>query len=316
MHWLTSIKLLGRVLQLTAEGFLADRGARMGAALAYYTLFSLAPLLLIVVSVAGLVWGGDAVRGELVGQLQTLLGASGASTVEEMLKSVSWPVGGWLNTLFGLGLMLLGATTMFAELQDALDTIWRVPARPVQGWLSWLRTRLLSFGLILGLSFLLLVSLLMAAALSVAQTWWQPWFGGWLYVAGITNTLISQGLVVAVFALIFKWMPRAHVAWRDVLLGALVTAALFELGRRVIGVYLQRSGVVSGFGAAASVVAMLVWVYFSAQILLIGAEFTWAYARVLGSRRESPAQQQQKLKEKPPEQARANSQPHSSTPTR
>ena len=315
MRWLPPIrktlKPLGRVLQLTAEGFLADRGPRMGAALAYYTLFSLAPLLLIVVSVAGLVWGGDAVRGELVGQLETLLGSTAALTVEQMLKSVAWPAGGWMNTLLGLGLMLVGSTTMFAELQDALDTIWRVPARPVQGWLNWLRTRLLSFGLILGLSFLLLVSLLLDALMAAAQTWWQPWFGEWLYIAGVTNTVISQSLVVAVFALIFKWMPRAYVAWRDVLLGALVTAGLFALGRFAIGAYLQRSGVVSGFGAAASVVAMLVWVYFSAQILLLGAEFTWAYARVLGSRRESPAEP-----EKRPEPLRANLRPHSSTPTR
>lgn len=279
---------LGRVLRLTVDGFLEDRGPRMGAALAYYTLFSLAPLLLIVVSVAGLVWGGEAVRGELVAQLAGLLGPTGAATIEGMLKSVAWPVGGWLSTVLGLGLMLVGATTVFAELQDALDTIWRVPARPVQGWWAWLRARLLSFGLILGLSFLLLVSLLLGALMAAAETWWKPWFGQWLVVAGIANAVISQGLVVAVFALIFKWMPRARIAWRDVLLGALVTAGLFELGRWAIGVYLRSSGVVSGFGAAASVVALLVWVYFSAQILLIGAEFTWAYARVLGSRREAP----------------------------
>ncbi|MEO6278258.1 YihY/virulence factor BrkB family protein [Roseateles sp.] len=284
--FLSKVAPLGRVLQLTFDGFLADRGPRMGAAIAYYTLFSLAPLLLIVVSVAGLVWGGEAVRGELVSQLGGLLGDSAAATVEQMLKSVAWPVGGWLNTLVGLGLMLVGATTVFAELQDALDTIWRVPVRPLQGWWAWLRARLLSFGLILGLSFLLLVSLLLGAVMSVAETWWKPWFGEWLYFAGVANAVISQGLVVAVFALIFKWMPRARIAWRDVLLGALVTAGLFELGRTVIGIYLRSTGVVSGFGAAASVVALLVWVYFSAQILLIGAEFTWAYARVLGSRRE------------------------------
>ncbi len=287
MRWLDPIRPLGRVLQLTLAGFLADRGPRMGAALAYYTLFSLAPLLLIVVSVAGLVWGGEAVRGELFDQLAELLGPSAGSTVESLLKTVSWPAGGWLSTVVGLGLMLVGATTMFAELQDALDTIWRVPTRPIQGWLNWLRARLLSFGLIFGLSFLLLVSLLLDATMAAAQTWWQPWFGDWLRVAAIANTVFSQGLVVAMFALIFKWMPRVQVAWRDVLLGAFVTAGLFALGRYGIGAYLQRSGVVSGFGAAASVVALLVWVYFSAQILLIGAEFTWAYARVLGSRRHS-----------------------------
>lgn len=313
MRWLDLIRaplrLLGRVLMLTVEGFLDDRGPRMGAALAYYTLFSLAPLLLIVVSVAGLVWGGDAVRGELVEQLGALLGPTAAITIEAMLKSVAWPAGGWLSTAIGLGLMLVGATTVFAELQDALDTIWRVPTRPVQGWLNWLRARLLSFGLILGLSFLLLVSLLLGAVMSAAQTWWKPWFGESLYIASVANTVISQGLVVAVFALIFKWMPRARVAWRDVLLGALVTAGLFELGRLSIGAYLRGSGVASGFGAAASVVALLVWVYFSAQILLIGAEFTWAYARVLGSRREA---------EVGPAQARANLRPNPATqaPTR
>lgn len=285
MRWLEPIRPLGRVLRLTVDGFLANRGPRMGAALAYYTLFSLAPLLLIVVSVAGLVWGGEAVRGELFGQLAELLGSGAATTIETLLKTVSWPAGGWFNTALGLGLMLVGATTLFAELQDALDTIWRVPARPLQGWLNWLRARLLSFGLILGLSFLLLVSLLLDAVMSAAQAWWQPWFGDWLRIAAIANAVIGQGLVVAVFALIFKWMPRVSVAWRDVLLGALFTAGLFALGRYGISTYLQRSGVVSGFGAAASVVALLVWVYFSAQILLIGAEFTWAYARVLGSRR-------------------------------
>jgi membrane protein len=278
---------LGRVLKLTLDGFLDDRGPRMGAAIAYYTLFSLAPLLLIVVSVAGLVWGGDAVRGELVSQLDLLLGPAAAATIEQMLRSVAWPAGGWLNTLLGLALMLVGATTVFAELQDSLDTIWRAPARPLQGWWAWLRARLLSFGLILGLSFLLLVSLLLGALMSAVETWWKPWFGDWLYVAALANMTISKGLVVAVFALIFKWMPRARVAWRDVLLGALATAALFELGRQAIGYYLQTSGVVSGFGAAASVVALLMWVYFSAQILLLGAEFTWAYARVLGSRRDT-----------------------------
>lgn len=304
MRWLDPFRPLGRVLQLTFDGFLDDRGPRMGAALAYYTLFSLAPLLLIVVSVAGLVWGGEAVRGELFEQLESLLGASAAATMQAMLKSVAWPVGGWLSTVLGLGLMLVGATTVFAELQDALDTIWRVPQRPVQGWWAWLRARLLSFGLILGLTFLLLVSLLLGAAMSAAETWWKPWFGEWLTIATVANMVISQGLVVAVFALIFKWMPRARVAWRDVLLGALVTAGMFELGRTVIGFYLRSSGIASGFGAAASVVALLVWVYFSAQILLIGAEFTWAYARVLGSRREV---------EVGASQARANLQPHPAT---
>ncbi|MFG6468949.1 YihY/virulence factor BrkB family protein [Roseateles sp. BYS87W] len=274
-----------QMLRLTVQGFIDDHAARMGAALAYYTLFSLAPLLLIVVSVAGLVWGPDAVRGELFGELHSLLGNASAAAVEQWVAAVAWPAGGWWSTALGLGLMLLGATTLFAELQSALDAIWRVPHAPPAGRWAWLRARLLSFGLILGLSFLLLVSLVLDAALGAVQTWWSPWFGGWLRVASFANVLVGQALVVAVFALIFKWMPRAHVAWRDVALGALVTTGLFNLGRAGIAAYLQHSAVTSGFGAAASVVVLLVWVYFSAQILLLGAEFTWAYARVLGSRR-------------------------------
>lgn len=277
----------GRVGCQTLDAFIEQRLPRMGAALAYYTLFSLAPLLLIVVAVAGLVWGEDAVRGQLSAQLSSLLGAGGATTVEQLLRSVAWPAGGVLATLLGIGLMLVGATTVFAELQDALDTIWQVPSRPVQGWWAWLRARLLSFGLILGLAFLLLVSLVLSASLAAAQAWWSPWFGGWLALAAAVNAAASQALVVAVFALIFKWMPRARIAWRDVLLGALVTAGLFHLGRWVIGQYLQRSGLTSGFGAAASVAALLVWVYYSAQILLLGAAFTHAYAQHLGSRRKA-----------------------------
>ncbi len=278
-----------RVLTQTVDGFVDDRCPRMGAALAYYTLFSLAPLLLIVVSVAGLVWGEEAVRGQLTGQLSTLLGVAGAATVEQMLRSVAWPAGGWASTVIGFLLMLLGATTVFAELQDALDTIWQVPRRPIQGWWAWMQARLLSFGLILGLAFLLLVSLVLGATISAVQTWWAPSFGSWLSLAATVNAALSQVLVVAVFALIFKSMPRAHIAWRDVVLGALVTAGLFQLGRLALAAYLQSSGLTSGFGAAASVVALLIWVYYSAQILLLGAEFTNAFALQLGSLRTGTA---------------------------
>ena len=279
------LRTVQRVLHETALGFVDDRCPRMGAALAYYTLFSLAPLLLIMVSVAGLVWGQDAVRGQLAGQLTGLLGAAGAATVEQLLRSVAWPAGGWLNMIIGLLLMLVGATTVFAELQDGLDTIWKVPQQSAQGWWVWLRTRLLSFGLILGLAFLLLMSLVLSATLGAVQTWWAPWFGNWLLVAATVNVLVEQLLVVTVFALILKWMPRTRIGWRDVALGALVTAALFHLGRVVMSAYLEQSGLSSGFGAAASLVALLVWVYYSAQILLLGAEFTRAYATNLGSHR-------------------------------
>lgn len=263
-----------------------DHAASMGAALAYYTLFSLAPLLLIAISVAGLIFGADAARGEIFGQLEALVGSGGAAAVQQLLESVNRPAGGVAATTLGLVLMLVGATTVFAELQDALDRIWRAPARTGHGLWSLLRARVLSFGLILGLGFLLTVSMLLGAAVAALQTWWSAWLGGWDLVLGVLNTITGFALEIIVFAMIYKIMPRARIAWSDVWVGAIVTAALFTLGRTLIGLYLATGAVASGFGAAGALVAVLVWVYYSAQIFLLGAEFTWVYAHQLGSRRD------------------------------
>ena len=261
-----------------------DYAPSMGAALACYTIFSLAPLLLIVISVAGLLFGEEAVRGELFGQLAGLLGPEASTAVEGLLASVARPMEGIAGTIFGVAVLLFGATTVFGELQTALDRIWRAPARTdISGLWSALRARLLSFSMILVLAFLLLVSLVLGAAVAALGKWWGGIFGSWEILAQAVNLLVGYGVTTVVFAMIYKIMPRVRVRWHDVWLGALVTAALFTIGKFLIGLYIGKSGVASGYGAAGSIVVILVWVYYSAQIFLLGAEFTWVYARTYGS---------------------------------
>ena len=265
------------------SSWIDDYAPSMGAALSYYTVFSLAPLLLIVVSVAGLVFGEEAVRGELFGQLQSLMGADAAQAVQGLLASASRPTHGVLGTVIGLAVLVFGATTVFGELQDDLDRIWRAPARTSGGWWSLLRARLLSFGMILALAFLLMVSLVVGAVIAALGKWWGPLFGGWEVLAQVVNLVVGFGLTTAIFAIIYKMMPRVHVRWHDVWIGAVVTALLFTIGKFLIGLYIGKSGVASGYGAAGSLIVVFIWVYYSAQIFLLGAEFTWVYARMHGS---------------------------------
>ncbi|MBK7424039.1 MAG: YihY/virulence factor BrkB family protein [Propionivibrio sp.] len=258
----------------------------MGAALAYYTMFSLAPLLMIVVSVAGLVFGEDAARGEIQAQLQELMGAQGAGAVQGLLASVREPAEGMTATAVGLVLLFVGATTVFAELQDALDRIWRVPGRlRKSGWFTLVRSRLLAFGMILAVGFLLIVSLVTSAMLAAVGRRLDPVFGGWQAGVEMGNAIGGFLLVTIMFGLIYKIMPHQRVRVSDVWLGAVLAALLFTGGKYVIGAYIGRSGVALGFGAAGSLVVVLLWVYFSAQILLVGAEFTSVYARTFGSRK-------------------------------
>ncbi|QTN28333.1 YihY/virulence factor BrkB family protein [Rhodoferax sp. AJA081-3] len=268
------------------EAWSDDYVPSMGAALAYYTLFSLAPLLLIVIAIAGLVFGQDAARGEIEAQLRSLMGEGSALAVQEMLTSVRKPAEGVTATIIGVCLLLIGATTVFGELQDTLNRIWKVPARNrVGGWIALVRSRVLSFGMVMALGFLLVVSLVFSAALAVAGRWWGPLFGEWQLLATVADSLSSFVVVAILFALIYKTMPTVQIKWGDVWVGAVVTALLFTLGKSLIGLYIGRSGVVTGFGAAGSLVVVMLWVYYSAQIFLIGAEFTWIYANTFGSRR-------------------------------
>ena len=289
------------LVKKAGSAWVDDYAPSMGAALSYYTVFSLAPLLLIVVAIAGLVFGDEAVRGELFGQLNGLMGEDAAKAIEGLLVSVSEPKKGILATVVGIGLLLLGATTVFGELQDALDRIWRAPARDkASGLWGLVRARLLSFGMILGIAFLLMVSLVLGAVIAALGKVFDGFFGGWETLAQIVNLAIGFGLTTAVFALIYKMMPRVKVDWRDVWVGAIVTSLLFTLGKFLIGLYIGKSGVASGFGAAGSLVVIFVWVYWSSQVFLFGAEFTWVYANSHGSRRHIPgaaAQVEQKTED-------------------
>ena len=296
-HRAASLRNFGMLMQLRAlfdlcqrafNSWSNDYAPSMGAALAYYTVFSIAPLLLIVISVAGLVFGEEAARGEIFAQLAGLMGAQGAAAVQGMLQAVNKPAEGIVATAIGVGLLVVGATTVFGELQDALDRIWRAPARAKnKGLFNLLRVRLLSFGMIMGIGFLLMVSLVASAALAALGKWWSPVFGAWETAAQAVNFVFSFAMVTVIFAMIYKIMPRAKVQWRDVWVGAAVTALLFTVGKHLIGLYIGKSSVASGYGAAGSLVVVLVWVYYSAQIFLLGAEFTWVYARTYGSMKDA-----------------------------
>ena len=262
-----------------------DYASSMGAALAYYTLFSLAPLLLLVISVAGLVFGAEAARNQLVGQLGGLLGQEGATAVEGLLKSASQPAKSTIASIVSVVTLLIGATSIFAELQSDLDRIWRAPevAKPAGIW-GLVRTRLLSFGLVVSFGFLLLVSLVVSAGLAALGTWWGSWFGGWAIALQIVNQIVSLVFVTALFGLMYRILPSVQVAWRDVWHGAVATGILFTIGKFLIGLYLGKAGVSSAYGAAGSIVVLMVWVFYSSQIFLLGAEFTWLYAHNAGTR--------------------------------
>ena len=267
-----------------------DYAPSMGAALAYYTVFSIAPLLLIVISIAGLIYGEDAARGAIFTQISGLVGAEGATAIQGLLKSVNKPSESIVATVIGLVTLLLGATTVFGELQDALNRIWRAPALVEKGGLwKLLRRRLLAFGMILTIGFLLIVSLLLSALLAAFSNWFGPNFVGWEILLHVVNFTISFGVTTVLFAMIYKIMPRVNIAWRDVWLGAAVTSILFSVGKFLIGLYLGKSSVASGFGAAGSLAVLLVWIYYSTQVFLMGAEFTWVYANMYGTRRGKDA---------------------------
>ena len=251
--------------------------------------FSLAPLLLLVISIAGLVFGAEAAQGQIVGQLGGLVGHEGAIAIQGLLKSASEPARSTLASLISVITLIIGATSIFAELQSDLDRIWRAPevAKPAGIW-GLLRTRLLSFGLIISIGFLMLISLVVSAALAAVGTWWGSWFGDWTIALQIVNQVVSFAFITVLFAMMYRVLPSVRVDWRDVWYGAFATSVLFALGKLAIGMYIGKAGVTSGFGAAGSIVVLLVWVFYSAQIFLLGAEFTWLYAHSHGSKVNEP----------------------------
>jgi membrane protein len=281
-------RALWGLLKEAGREFVEDKAPRLGAALAYYTAFSLAPLLVIVISIAGLFYrsqgGQEAVQGHLTQQIQNLVGPEGAKAVEAMVANASKPAAGTVASIVGIIMLLVGAGGLFGELQDALNTVWEVQPKPGRGILGALRERFLSFTMVLGSAFLLLVSLVVSAALAALG----GMFGSWStsIIGEAINFVVSFGVVTLLFAMIYRYLPDAKVSWRDVWFGSVVTAALFTLGKLLIGMYLGMAGTASSYGAAGSLAVLLIWLYYSAQIFLFGAELTKTYADRYGKRIE------------------------------
>jgi membrane protein len=255
--------------------FFAKDTFEMGAALAYYTVFSLAPLLLIAISIAGVVFGEQAAQGRIAAEIENAVGPTVAKAIEETLSNARSAPRNTTASIVGVLVLLFGAGGVFGQLQDSLNTIWDVPAKDTGGWWGLIRSRFLSFAMVLGIGFLLIGSLIISTALSAMSNVLAP---GQTVVAQLLNQVISFGFITVLFALIFKVLPDRHVAWRDVWVGAAVTSVLFAVGKYLIGLYLGRGSVTSAYGAAGSLVVILLWVYYASQILLFGAQLTQVYA--------------------------------------
>ncbi|WP_346290063.1 YihY/virulence factor BrkB family protein [Sphaerothrix gracilis] len=280
-----SFKRLWRLLKETFKEWQEDDASRLAAALAYYTVFSLAPLLILVIAIAGMVFDASAAREQIVNQIQGLVGADGASVIETAIENANRPGSnsGLIATLISLGILLFGASGVFVQLQASLNQVWNVKAKPTEGLMNLIRKRFLSFAMILVIGFLLLVSLVLSAALSALSAFLNSWIGNLSWLWQLINIALSIGVITLLFAMIFKYLPDVKVTWRDVTTGALITAILFTLGKFLIGLYLGNSSFGSTYGAAGSIVILLAWIYYSAQILFFGAEFTQVYARRYGS---------------------------------
>lgn len=279
-HWVKRLKL---VLIESLTSWIDQRASSKGAALAFYTLFSMTPILVVVIAVAGYFFGAEAAQGEIVTQMQGLVGPNGAQAIQALLAAAQDPASGLVAILVASALLLLGTTTVFVELKGSLDELWGVKNPGKSAFSMLLRTRLLSFGMVLVLAFLLLVSLVISATLAMLERHAGEVLGSSAAILATISSLISFGVIACMFAVIYKTLPDAPLTWRDVWIGAAFTAGLFGLGKYAIGWYLGNSGVASSFGAAGSLIALLLWVYYSAQIFFLGAEFTRHYALWFGS---------------------------------
>jgi membrane protein len=273
-----------KILQDTFSAWGNDKVPRHGAALAYYTVLSLVPLLVVIIAMIGLVFGQEAAQGHIIDQIASLVGAQSAEAIKEMIERAGQPATGILATVTATVTLLFGASGVFGQLQDSLNAIWGVEPKPGRGIWGLIRDRFISLAALLGTGFLLLVSLVLSAGLAA----FGKWFGGWLpapeFILQALEFIISLLVITGLFAMIFKVLPDARVGWTDVWVGAGLTALLFTIGKTALGLYLGKSDVGSAYGSAGSLVILLVWVYYSAQILLFGAEFTQVYANALGSR--------------------------------
>ena len=278
------------VLARSFSAWIDHRASSKGAALAFYTLFSMTPILILAIAGAGYFFGADAAQGEIIAQVEGLVGRNGAQAIQALLAGARDPASGLAATLVASVLLLVGATTVFVELKGSLDELWGVEPTRRLAIIVFLRTRLHAFGLVLVLAFLLLVSLVLSAALAMLERYAGGIWGTTGNILATLSSVIAFGAIASLFAVIYKVLPAAKLSWRDVWIGAAFTAALFSLGKYAIGLYLGKSGVASSFGAAGSLIALLLWIYYSAQIFFLGAEFTRQYALGFGSlRRKAPS---------------------------
>ncbi|MHC5609540.1 MAG: YihY/virulence factor BrkB family protein [Nostoc sp.] len=278
-----NLQAIWKLLQETFKEWSEDKASRLAAALAYYTIFSIAPLLIIVIAIAGAVFGEEAARGQIVGQIQGLVGPDGAALIQTAIQNANKPKTGAIASIISIAVLVLGATGLFTELQDSLNTIWKVKAKPGGGIINMIRLRFLSFAMVIGIGFLLLVSLVISTALTALVTYFSNILPGVDFIWPIVNFVLSFSITTALFGLIFKVLPDVKITWNDVFIGSIITSFLFSIGRFLLGQYLGNGSFGSTYGAAGSLVVILAWVNYAAQILFFGAEFTQVYARRYGS---------------------------------
>ena len=275
------------ILRDTFLGFLDNRALKLSASLSYYTVFSLAPLLLLMISLASVFMGREAIQGKVFGEINGLIGNEAAAQIQDVIKNTALSGKTTFSIIIGSLTLLIGATTVFSEIQDSINIIWNLKAKPKRGWLKWVKDRLLSSSLIAGLSFLLIVSFMVNGVLLALNDWLKHYFPNVILVAfEAINITVSFGVITILFGVIFKVLPDANIRWRDVRTGAFFTACLFMLGRFLIGLYIDISGTGSAYGPAGSLIVILVWVYYTAAILYFGAQFTKTYAEYTGARIE------------------------------
>lgn len=281
-------KTLFAMLKEAAAEFSNDNAMRLAAALAYYTIFSIAPLLVIAIAITALVLGHQGATEQISYQIKGLVGDASATAIQSMVESANQPKKGVVAVVIGVCTLLFGASGAFGELQAALNTVWKATPQKTSGAIAFIKERFLSFSMVLGVGFLLLVSLVLSAALASVGKVFDGMLPGWAIVARVLNIGLSLGVITVLFAMIFKILPAVRIRWRDVWHGAFATALLFTIGKIGLGFYLGRSAVGSSYGAAGSLIVVLLWVYYSSMILLFGAEFTEVYSRRLGGKKGAP----------------------------
>ena len=279
-----NLRKVGQLLQETFKEWQADKASRIAAALAYYTVFSISPLLVIAIAIAGTIFGGESAQAKITEQLIGLVGQDGMKPILQALDNMNQPKVKGLASLISIGVLIIGASGIFAQLQDALNTVWNVKPQPGQGILPFLRKRLLSFLMVFAIGIFLMFSLILSTAVTTISSYQTNFLPGSVVLWENLDFLVSFGLLTFLFCLMFKYVPDVKIAWKDVFVGSIITTLLFMFGKFLLGLYISKGSLGSAYGAAGSLIIFLAWVYYSAQIVLLGAEFTQVYTRLYGSK--------------------------------